>query len=59
MCPSLVVDVDSELTRYAVFADKIRPLVQETVCMLHTALAAGSKVLVEGANAAMLDIDFG
>lgn len=59
MCPSLVVDIDSEISRYAMFADKIRPLVQETVCMLNTALSEGSKVLVEGANAAMLDIDFG
>jgi adenylosuccinate synthase len=34
-------------------------MVVETVTMLHKALAAGQSVLVEGANATMLDIDFG
>lgn len=32
---------------------------KETVYVLHEALREGKKVLVEGANAAMLDIDFG
>lgn len=32
---------------------------KETVYYLHSAIKAGQKVLVEGANAAMLDIDFG
>lgn len=32
---------------------------RETVQYLHQALKDGKKVLVEGANAAMLDIDFG
>lgn len=32
---------------------------KETVQYLHQALREGKKVLVEGANAAMLDIDFG
>ena len=34
-------------------------MVTETVSYLHSALAAGKAVLVEGANAAMLDIYFG
>lgn len=41
------------------YAERIRPLVRETVHYLHSALKCGKKVLVEGANAAMLDIDFG
>ncbi|XP_011302123.1 adenylosuccinate synthetase [Fopius arisanus] len=59
MFPSLQVDVNSELERYKGYAERVRPLVKETVWFLHKALKAGQKVLVEGANAAMLDIDFG
>lgn len=32
---------------------------KDTVHYLHTALRSGRSILVEGANAAMLDIDFG
>ncbi|VEN50858.1 unnamed protein product [Callosobruchus maculatus] len=59
MFPSLKVDIDAELIRYKEFAEKIRPLVFDTVCFLDKSLRSGKKVLVEGANAAMLDIDFG
>ncbi|XP_014278023.1 adenylosuccinate synthetase isoform X1 [Halyomorpha halys] len=55
----LTIDVDFELQRYKNYAEQIRPLVVETVSYLHSALREGKKVLVEGANAAMLDIDFG
>lgn len=41
------------------YSERIRPYVRETVQYLHQALKNGKKVLVEGANAAMLDIDFG
>lgn len=59
MFPSLEVDIDSELVRYKEYAEKIRPMVRDTVSYLHKAIAEGRRVLVEGANAAMLDIDFG
>lgn len=59
MFPSLEVDVDSELVRYRKYAEQIRPLVRDTVSYLHKEIRNGKKVLVEGANAAMLDIDFG
>ncbi|XP_043273699.1 adenylosuccinate synthetase [Venturia canescens] len=59
MFPALHVDVKSELERYKGYAERIRPFVKETVTYLHNALKSGKKVLVEGANAAMLDIDFG
>lgn len=59
MFPNLTVDVDAELIKYKKYAEKIRPLVFETVSFLDRALKEGRKVLVEGANAAMLDIDFG
>ena len=34
-------------------------MVTETVSFLHKQIKSGKNVLVEGANAAMLDIDFG
>jgi len=57
--PGLKVDKASELERYKAFAERLRPLVVESVSYLHKKMAEGRKVLVEGANAAMLDIDFG
>ncbi|XP_013101206.2 adenylosuccinate synthetase [Stomoxys calcitrans] len=57
--PSINVDVEAELKRYKEYAEKIRPYVKDTICFLHTALRQGKTILVEGANAAMLDIDFG
>ena len=56
---NLTVDKEQELRRYREFAERIRPMVTETISYLHRELAQGKSVLVEGANAAMLDIDFG
>lgn len=42
------------------YAEKLRPLVTDGVYFMHKALTGPSKkILVEGANAALLDIDFG
>ena len=41
------------------FFYRLRPMVIETVSFLHKQIKSGKNVLVEGANAAMLDIDFG
>lgn len=57
--PLINVDVDAEILRYKEYVEKIRPYVKDTICFLHTALRQGKKIMVEGANAAMLDIDFG
>lgn len=59
MFPSLSVDVEAELKRYEEYAEKVRPLVTETVHFLNKSMREGRTILVEGANAAMLDIDFG
>lgn len=45
--------------RYKAYAERLRPLVKDTISYLHTQLKEGKSILVEGANAAMLDIDFG
>ena len=51
--------IQQEIERYRELGAKVRPFVTETVSFLQNILNEGSKVLVEGANAAMLDIDFG
>jgi len=56
---NLTVNEESELQKLKEMAEVIRPMVTETVSYLHNALSQGRNVLVEGANAAMLDIDFG
>lgn len=53
------IDVEDELKRYRAYVEEIRPCVRDTVPFMYTSLKEGKKILVEGANAAMLDIDFG
>lgn len=52
-------DTEGEIVRYKALAERLRPYVVDSVVYIHKALAEGKKVLVEGANALMLDIDFG
>lgn len=52
-------DYDAELARYKDYADKLRPFVVDNVTFMHKALAEKKKILIEGANALMLDLDFG
>ncbi|THH28203.1 hypothetical protein EUX98_g5988 [Antrodiella citrinella] len=52
-------DTEAEILRYKDLAERLRPYVIDSVMYIHTALAQNKKVLVEGANALMLDIDFG
>ncbi|XP_069063416.1 adenylosuccinate synthetase isozyme 1 [Pleurodeles waltl] len=60
MFPSLVVDIEGELEKLKMYAEKIRPMVRDGVYFMYEALhGPPKKILVEGANAALLDIDFG
>ncbi|KAG2337963.1 Adenylosuccinate synthetase, partial [Suillus weaverae] len=52
-------DTEGEIARYEVLAQRLKPFVVDSVEYIHSALAARKKVLVEGANALMLDLDFG
>lgn len=45
--------------RYKELAERLKPYVIDSLVYIHNALSEGKKVLVEGANALMLDIDFG
>jgi adenylosuccinate synthase len=55
----VVYDADAELRELRVLAERVRPFVCDTSLLVHDAIVAGKKVLIEGANAAMLDIDHG
>src|SRR6266851_3937342 len=44
---------------YRDFAERIRPLVRDTARLLNDAMRAGQRVLFEGAQGTMLDIDHG
>lgn len=60
MYPALKVDVESELKKLKDYAERIRPLVRDGVYFMYEAIHGSPKrILVEGANAALLDIDFG
>lgn len=53
------VDYDDILAEYLAYADRLRPYVVDTTMLLGRALDAGKKVLFEGAQAIMLDLDHG
>ncbi|KAJ4478157.1 Adenylosuccinate synthetase [Lentinula aciculospora] len=52
-------DTEGEIDRYKILAERLRPFVIDSVVYIHQTLSSGKKVLVEGANALMLDIDYG
>ncbi len=53
------LDADAILAEYTAYADRLRPLLSDTVPVIHQALRAGRQVMFEGAQGAMLDIDHG
>jgi len=53
------IDEEGLLKDYLAAAEKIKPLVTDTITMLSEAVAAGKSILFEGAQGIMLDIDFG
>ena len=53
------LNYDEILTEYLGYAEKLRPYVTDTIFTLHDAIGRGDKVLFEGAQATMLDIDYG
>ena len=53
------LDLDAILAEYNAYADRLKPYVCDTITLLNRELDAGKKVLFEGAQATMLDIDYG
>jgi adenylosuccinate synthase len=57
--PDLKVDVDAEVKKYLDIYERIKPYVVDSVDYINTAYENGKRIMIEGANATMLDIDFG
>ncbi|EFQ88088.1 hypothetical protein PTT_16160 [Pyrenophora teres f. teres 0-1] len=55
----LKYDVDGEIARYKELRSKLAPYVIDQIPLLASAKEKKAKILVEGANALMLDIDYG
>ena len=53
------VDFEQTLDECARVAEQIQPMVADIVPMLHTLREAGSSILFEGAQGALLDVDLG
>lgn len=53
------LDFDSIYNEYKEYADILRPYICDTTTMLHRAIKNNEKILCEGAQATLLDIDFG
>ncbi len=53
------VDLEKTLADYKEYAKILKPYITDTVTLIHNALDAGKKVICEGAQATLLDIDFG
>ncbi|XP_049376016.1 adenylosuccinate synthetase, chloroplastic-like [Solanum verrucosum] len=48
-----------EVERYKKFAERLEPFITDTVHFMNDAISQKKKILVEGGQATMLDIDFG
>eukprot|EP01121_Diplochlamys_sp_Union-15-3_P007884 TRINITY_DN2040_c0_g2_i1.p1 TRINITY_DN2040_c0_g2~~TRINITY_DN2040_c0_g2_i1.p1 ORF type:complete len:461 (-),score=103.58 TRINITY_DN2040_c0_g2_i1:135-1439(-) len=56
---NLSVDVDEQIALYQKYVAVFKDNIIDTVDYMHQALKDGKKILIEGANAVMLDLDFG
>ena len=53
------IDAEKVIEEYSEYADILRKYVVDTVDLLHNAIEEDKKILCEGAQATLLDIDFG
>ena len=53
------LNYDEILAEYEGYADRLRPYVCDTIALINNEIDAGLKILFEGAQATMLDIDYG
>ena len=53
------IEVDEVVAELLSYADRLRPMVQDTALLLHRALEEDKIVLFEGGQATMLDVDHG
>lgn len=52
-------DFDEVYNEFIVYAEKMRPYVDDTTVIVYDAIKAGKKVLFEGAQGTLLDLDLG
>jgi adenylosuccinate synthase len=55
----VTVDVEAELEYYRSIQERVKSMTIDTIQYTNEQYEAGKRILVEGANATMLDIDFG
>jgi len=53
------LDLDAIIEEYGKYAERLAPYVRDTSVMVYDAIKAGKKVLFEGAQGTLLDIDMG
>ncbi len=53
------LDIEDIVRRYATLAERLAPYISDTVGLLHDAVEADQRVLLEGAQATFLDLDHG
>ncbi|MFN0167283.1 MAG: adenylosuccinate synthase [Bryobacteraceae bacterium] len=53
------MDVDSIRRQYLEYAERLRPMVCDTSALINRAMDAGKRVMFEGAQGTMLDVDHG
>ena len=53
------IDLQKTLADYKEYAKILKPYITDTINLLHDAIESGKKILCEGAQASLLDIDFG
>lgn len=59
MYPALEHNAEEELLDFKKHREKLLPYITDTVSLLHAQTLAGKRILLEGANATMLDVDHG
>lgn len=52
-------DVEGDIESYKEISEKVKPFITDTITFINDAYDEGKRILIEGANATMLDIDFG
>lgn len=57
--PGLEIDIEGQLAYYKSIADRVCAMTTDTIEYTNDAYDTGKRILIEGANATMLDIDFG
>jgi len=53
------INLEETLANYKKYAEILKPYITDTITLLHKALENGKKIICEGAQSTLLDIDFG